>query len=392
MANVSNVIISDKRYFNRPIPSKDLLETIDVDERYAKYLRVLDTEENLSLVHYLTFEDNELLEDKDYFEKIKNVRGLVVDTNKKEVVCRSYPYTETLEFNSNDFENENTKKMMSLSSNENTYVACEGTILRVYWANDKWFVSTHRKIDSNKSFWSGSTFGSLFEELCSFEWDELNKNLCYVFLLSHESNRLIFEVERNQLMLVTIYDRENRKFLKFDSFKEKLPTGTILPEKYDKPFKEYNFDTFNSIGFLVIEDEENPTPVKYVDNKYNSFLEVRGNEPELRSRYIQLKNTPECYTLTNLYTEQKYQKVFIEVENEIKMLTLRLHKLYIDRYVHKNIVKLPKEEFVTLRRCHEWHCKDRKHNLVTFKKISEMLSETPYYYLLIMLNRQKMLL
>ncbi|ARF10578.1 RNA ligase [Hokovirus HKV1] len=70
----------------------------------------------------------------------------------------------------------------------------EGTSILVYNHNDIWNISTRKCLDSNKSFWVKNTsFRSLFEEAMKdkFTFDDLDKNLCYLFVLVHYKNKNI---------------------------------------------------------------------------------------------------------------------------------------------------------------------------------------------------------
>src|SRR6185295_16739806 len=91
------------------------------------------------------------------------------------------------------------------------FLAKEGTVLRVFWDSDQWFISTHQKIDAHNSRWSGGTFGSMFDELRTFNFDNLNKDWCYVFLLRHEKNKIIYPVFENELILLSVYSKLEKR-------------------------------------------------------------------------------------------------------------------------------------------------------------------------------------
>jgi len=68
----------------------------------------------------------------------------------------------------------------------------EGTILLVYYSNNKWHVSTRRCIDSNKSIWiKDYSYRIMFAECQDklFTFDDLNKKYCYQFLMIHHKNK-----------------------------------------------------------------------------------------------------------------------------------------------------------------------------------------------------------
>ena len=78
-----------------------------------------------------------------------------------------------------------------LSDFENTkfYNSYEGCLIRVFNHDDKWYISTHKKLDANHSRWaSRKSYGELFHE--SVDWDEVLKKLDpsrgYLFLLENK--------------------------------------------------------------------------------------------------------------------------------------------------------------------------------------------------------------
>ena len=48
----------------------------------------------------------------------------------------------------------------------------DGTLVNLYFYNDKWSISTYRSIDATNALWGNSTYGSLFHEVLA----ELNIN------------------------------------------------------------------------------------------------------------------------------------------------------------------------------------------------------------------------
>jgi len=393
------VVATDRRFLSRDVATPELLAIVDVPSEWAEYVRVLDHEGPLVLLHYIntwvSTDDHTINEEP--LKAIGHVRGTIVNTDTKEIVCRSFPYTP--EAVSNDTEHLESLLPDDLST-VSFYNACEGTVLRLFWSCDEWRISTHRKIDAHNSYWAGPTFGEMFEELCADKClEDLDKNLCYIFLMSHNSNRLVYDIPKPQLMLISIYNRQQARFLSTDEYPRLNPLDCVYPQpvntistvtELQEAVEELEkFSSFNLAGIIAISDLTDPYPVKIVNSYYNNIRNARGNEPNLRSRYIQIRGTPEEGLVVKWFTEPRYQEIFDAAENEVDILVERLHAMYMNRYVHKDFSQLPKEEFVTLQRCHSWHIEDRSHNIVTEDKVREMLNGTPNHFLLMMLNRQK---
>nr|QBK87564.1 MAG: RNA ligase with polynucleotide kinase domain [Marseillevirus LCMAC201] len=390
------VVSTDRRFLSRDPATPELLKSVGVGVEWTEYIRVLDRQNKLALLHYV----NTWVSSTDHtinetpLKDIGHVRGIIVDTDTGKIICRSFPYTP-------EVSSENTERIGSIFpqdlSEASVYTACEGTVIRLFWYGEEWNISTHRKIDANNSYWAGPTFGSMFRELRGFSLDDLDKNYCYAFLMSHNGNRLVYKITKPQLMLIAIYDYSKQCFLSDTEMEPVRLSGCVYPspvidintitdlrEAVDELEK---FASYNHAGIIVIPDSQDPRPIKIVNATYNSIRDARGNESSIRTRYIQLRGTTEGKLLIKWFAEPD-QEIFDDAEKEIDKLVLSLHIMYMNRYVHKNFARLPKEEFVTLQNCHTWHTSDRS-NIVTVAKVREYLDTIPTYYLLLMLNRQR---
>ena len=48
---------------------------------------------------------------------------------------------------------------------------------------------------------------------------------------------------------------------------------------------------------------------------------------------------------------------------------------YVDRFIKKQYVTVPREEYNIIKACHTWHMEDRKRNRISFRKIKELLDD-----------------
>ncbi len=402
--NKELVVSTDRRFLSRDQATPELLKSIGVGVEWAEYIRILDRQDSLVLLHYVNtwVSSTDHTIDETPLGQIGHVRGIIVDTNTGRIICRSFPYTP-------EVISEDSERIGSLFSKDlsevSVYTSCEGTVMRLFWYGEEWHISTHRKIDANNSYWTGPTFGSMFKDLREFDLDDLDKNYCYAFLMSHNGNRLVYKITTPQLMLISIYDHSKQCFLSATEYGPQYETGPKHPSGcvYPSPVNGINtiadlqeavdklgkFASYNHAGIIAVPDSQNPQPIKIVNVTYNNIRDARGNESSIRSRYIQLRGTAQGMLLIKWYTEADYQKIFADAEGEIDELVNRLHTMYMNRYVHKNFEQLPKEEFVTLQRCHTWHTTNRGNNIVTIAKVREFLNATPTHFLLLMVNRQR---
>lgn len=135
-------------------------------------------EENLYLVHY----------NEGYGNRFGHLRGTVVDTSARVIVCQSFGYTKTattnkiIEEENGDIIVEDDDKEMFLFEKDQMMIKIgyEGVIIRVFKHNGNIYRCTHKKLNPIKSRWGPSEFfitmyenlkgpkDELFEEGCRF--------------------------------------------------------------------------------------------------------------------------------------------------------------------------------------------------------------------------------
>ena len=352
------------------LPSLEICKMLNVQQ---SSIRVMNEEPPYVLVHYSA---------PDPTPDVGHVRGIIVNILSKRIVCKSFGYTPEVAVSS----------LKELPQGQ-FFKACEGTILRL-WFDSEWRLSTHHKIDADASRWGvAPPFGELFESMRQFNVDDLCKDWCYSFLLSSPKSRLIYPVTRNQLILTSIYDTKTSRFVPSKDWK--VPVGVCLSEKLsvsslsdltlalDKMDEKKSFD---GAGILVVDDETDPHPIKLLSQKYATLKDARGNEADLRARLLEVKGTAQAKELEALFPDAKKS-----LDWELERLAKKLHGMYINYFVSHNRAILPKEEFVALRRCHQWYQDQKVANVekpvVTLDKVKEIMGTTPAHFIVVMLGR-----
>jgi hypothetical protein len=287
-------------------------------------ISVLDTKDTLVLLHYRNPKSD------------SHIRGIIFDTSSQKIVCKSFPYTEETE--------DILSIEKSFSPHLNITKAHEGTILRLFFFNGSWILSTHKKINGRNSRWSGRCFGQLFDETFSSDFSNFNKNLVYIFLLSHSENRIVINTDSPTLYLTGVYNGTELvhpsdvpiDFLFTDS---QQPKEIMFNEKIQcNSFEELKtfFETLNSdivSGILVYSKDMyiKITLTEYTKNKY-----IRGNNPNLNIRFIELYKTGKEKELENLFPNTNFSLL----REKLEKLLLKLEELYNIRYVEKEFCRL----------------------------------------------------
>ena len=115
-----------------------------------------------------------------------------------------------------------------------------------------------------------------------------------------------------------------------------------------------------------------------MNSKYKELVKVRGNNHNLRFRYLEIRNDKVLSEkLYMLYP--KFTSIFDEYEKLIHKFARKIYYVYIDRYIHQKYITLPKEEYIILRKCNEWFLKNKDKRLNVEEILNIINKENPYY-------------
>ena len=363
--------IINPRFQNKPILENQNLLTFltTINENKDNEIREFDTIStknegtSLTILHYI------------YDPPIyPNIRGIVVEKNEENysIKCKSFPYT--VEVSTNEI------SVLKEKLDENMVVlkVLEGTLFRVWWyeLEEKWYISTHRKIDSKNSRWGESPFGKLFFEIISEEELEnlLDKRLCYSFLMSHPENRLVIPIIEKCLYHVATFDPEKNLIFYGGNLSETLTHPNI---KYQQKLalnsweeiKEYvDKLSWKEVGVMVTFNDNKFLPIKILNNKYTTKRELRGNEPNLRMRWLQCLKINSENQLEEMYPEKN--EFWKELKEEWASLAGWLLGIYYEKYEKKN------PEYLRIQREIFWVLESFRRK-VNERKIEEF-SPVPY--------------
>lgn len=348
-------------------------------------IEVSDSDEFVELKNYL-----ECNNDSD--EKIKEERGIVYDRETNEIIVKSFGYTEM--YNDEDIASNNMEEIMGDIKQYEFYKSIEATLLRVFNHKSKWYIITHKKLDAFNSKWScRNTFGELFvqaltkiydkenvfEYLCSLL--DINKVYCFLLKSNHE-NRIVcqYSYKEDRIIYLGRFDKGDKINLDktvYEGLEKFGRTTEINIESYDdlkNKVKEIN--CFEYQGVLAV-NKKTYKQIKIMNREYYKYYQLRNNNPNLRFRYLELRNDKEkIKELYSLYP--KYAQIFDEYEDLINKIARMIYHFYVNRYIKNQFITLPKEEFLLMKKCHEWYLEDRKNNRVFSQKVMEFINkETP---------------
>jgi hypothetical protein len=175
---------------NELIPIVAEILNISKDESGKYPFKVIDSYKNLALAHY----DINYIGETNIDSSIRSIRGVIVDIVSKSIVCKSFGYTPTVISDKIPQVGETItdvhNKTMTFPESFRITPITEGTMIRVWKYEDELMISSHRKINCEKSHWGTSGFfRSLFLKYAGdYDLNKLteNGNVAYFILMDKD--------------------------------------------------------------------------------------------------------------------------------------------------------------------------------------------------------------
>jgi hypothetical protein len=344
-----------------------------------------DSLENLKIYHY-----SECNDDSDIL--LKQCRGVVCDNNSILLNTLFYNYT----YSHLDVPSDVFSYLENNFNDLDLYVSEEGTLLRIFYLNNRWYTSTFKKFDAFKSKWSSrKTFGQLFIEAL-YQQTLTNKNLQkilgdnitvdnvykkfldtlstekqYVFLLRNDSeNRVVcYSEEKPTMYYVTTI--ENQKLIQENININK--TKQLHFKNIDEMFSYIDRNNYN-LKQGVIAFAPNGYQYKILHNDYIKLFNMRGNQPSINYRYLQIRKDRVGVDMF-YYLYPSHIPIFKEYEDILFQISKDIHELYMNRFVKKLWTVIDPIKFKIIKKCHEWHKSNKKKNIVTRQIVYMILTQ-----------------
>jgi len=327
--------------------------------------------------------------------KEETIRGFIYQDDR--LVCKTFPYSDELTVDSS----ENITQVQDRLSTGSWlfYPSYEGTILRVVNDGDTQLIATHKKLDAFNSRWGcEQSFGELFKtSITEFNKDTtidnpyehflnlLRGNQHHTFLLCSNLDSRIVANRDNEVFYVGSFDSQTHKYLGIlPCVKEKVspfcksiePVGisqSNISEIVD--YVENKSEPFSQQGLVCIRQDEFSV-FKILNSTYKNLSELRGNNPSLSSRYLELLLKRKdlvldfCTVFSNKYHEFGYISELLDdttgyLLNVILTRYLRKRFMHVSPVLHSFVKQYEDEEDLSS---------------LTFDKVYEKLREKETNY------------
>ena len=262
----------------------------------------------------------------------------------------------------------------------------EGTLIRIFYdmTTEKWYTSTHRKLDAFHSRWGSKiSFGEIFEKALSHQHQSiasltptLDKAHVYLFFI-----RSIAETRLVSIPVSTETVFHVGTLLNGDTF----TTDLAIPVMKPTPLIRQASMIDNVRNFVANSRAEEMQGViafypdgrnfKIVNQQYSYLSQIRGNEASVMFRYLQIRgNATHNQLFYQMYPEHVGK--FVQYENSILKIAKIVHNSYVNRFILKQHTIVSHEEHRVIRECHGWHISNRPTNKVTLQYVTSVLSKT----------------
>lgn len=299
------------------------------------------------------------------------IKGYVFVENTGEFVYKSLPYPKKLI--TETWSEKLTECYYNFVGPMKQYTIMlmkEGSIIRIFNHQNKWYITTSRKLDAFKSKWgSEKSFGEIFEEnlkialnLSIEEFLEtLDKNYSYVFRIGTTELTRIVAPAYNNFKLLHCMDKSGKlvylkqyKYLYEDEmFFTNIKSALDFTNNLKFPFSD---------GYGVYFTSEHNT-YKLINEEYEYYESLRDNTPSINFAYLKnIHDKSKKRQFRKLYP--LFKKQFDFYDAELKEICKILIGKYEDRFIYK-------KEFILPRHEHEILTSLKKYTYDTMKSFNE---------------------
>ena len=266
---------------------------------------------------------------------VRICNGLIIDKNNLKIVC--YTFEKLKDDNTPDDE---------INYNE-CFIedAVEGSLLRLFFYNNVWHLSTKKCLCASSSKWiSQKNFQELFTESTTAELlTKLNPNNCYSFIMSHPENNIIYKPLKPILYHISTRDLDSLNEIDEDLNIPKIPRipFSVYLEKTNilNIYNDYtNHNSLNTEGYVFIDSSYKRH--KIIKNNIKHLRQLWGNNNNRFFRYLELrKDSNLLIEYINNFPNDK--DIFVEYEKKVYDLANNILDVYMNKFINKTNTIVP---------------------------------------------------
>lgn len=279
----------------------------------------------------LTYKDNNYTE----FSRLFNY--CFVNKDGKIVHYFEPKHYDNLKKNGIDTGDENCFDFSKKSVQYDVILYNEGSLIKIFFDDNKWHFATSRKADASRVFWTSNekSFKHLFFEAFNGEYS-FDKDYCYTFLLQHPENFITLPVTKNAILVNKI------EMKTYTVYRDCIEDFKFCNKSIEDIFsnKDRNVcDNYMIYGSTL--DGEEDFRIKIVSDAYIQRQEMIKNSQSpinVCLRAIKEDNTEKLITVLPDFTD-----ILSGVENDIEEACKTILAAYTLRYMAKHKINIHKK-------------------------------------------------
>ena len=306
---------------------------------------------------------------------VRECNGIILEKNTFKILC--YTFDKCID-------SETFDKTINL---DNLYVekAIEGTLVRLFYYNNLWRLSSKKCINAYKSKWlSEKNFGLLFEECINFDIikSNLDINYCYSFIITHPENNIVVNYVKPIAYHISSRDLNNLSEIDVNIGIEKINKEFINKNNLEEFIKNImNEPSLNYEGCIFIDNTYNRQKVR--TPIFNKVRNLWGNTNNRFYRYLELRSNVNLLNDYLIYFVND-KEIFLTYEKSIGSMAQTILELYISKHIKKEDIKIP---YFFSKIIYNLHGDFIKTKVITnYNKIMLVLLETPPKKIMFMYN------
>jgi hypothetical protein len=302
----------------------------------------------LSTTHYINYSLLRYNKANVSYENIDTLglyRSVIIHTETNKVVCVSPPKSVSPQW-----------FMDTYSDLKDVYAEefVEGTMVNAFWDSiqSKWVVSTKGNLGATTTFYTSQTFLSMFTDACNFcnlQLDNLEKTLCYSFVLQHPNNRIVVAFRHPTIYLVRAYRIHpgnqvelielpstnysfRQDFVGFEHSSVQVPTRYTFHSyaELESRFAQLSVTPYNVLGVVIRHHHHH---CKIRNPTYLKVRDLRGVSSRLDYNYLRLRKIDKVSEFLLYFPEYKHD--MSTIRRMLHTFTGQLYLNYVACYIYK---------------------------------------------------------
>jgi hypothetical protein len=207
----------------------------------------------------------------------------------------------------------------------------EGTMIHLWYGNDRWNIATRSVIDAQCGFETDKTFSEMFYECMAAHPLELNSDYCYSLVLQHPDNNIITPIETMKLYVIGKYKIVEGRAVEYPE------TTNLSPRTFEVSSYEEAESLAQTLSCKGLMLKCNGERAKIKRTVYYEMENFKGCS-SFQLKYLSMRNTPEVFTFLHVFPW--YTKEYIKIEQDIHKLSQTVYHDYVKYYIRKQRMPL----------------------------------------------------